>query len=88
MNVLLKTMDGKDLIKKLVDLADKNADTLYEQTIDVLKEHPVLTVELKEAKRKLELAKLRELMDDFQIKLAYRLTVRNLIKKLQADKKK
>jgi hypothetical protein len=81
-------MDGKDLIKKLVDLADKNADTLYEQTIDLLKEHPALTVELKEAKRKLELAKLRELMDDFQIKLAYRLTVRNLIKKLQADKKK
>jgi hypothetical protein len=87
MNVLLKTMDSKDFIKKLTDLANKNADTLYEQTIDALKEHPLLAEELKEAQRKLQLAKLRELMDDFQIKLAYRLTVRNLIKKLQGDKK-
>ncbi|HNP19996.1 MAG TPA: hypothetical protein PKL31_16275 [Fulvivirga sp.] len=73
-------MASQELIKQLTDLADRNPDDLYELSISAVEDHPEFKAHLQDAQRKLLLAKNRELMDDFQIKLAFRLTVRNLVK--------
>ncbi len=75
-------MTSQELIKQLTDLADRNPDDLYELSLLAVENHSEFKAHLKDAQRKLLLAKNRELMDDFQIKLAYRLTVRNLVKEI------
>jgi len=76
-------MASTDLIKQLTHVANSNSENLYELSLEVVKDHSKYDQRLKDAYRKLQLAKVRELMDDYQIKLAYRVTVRNLIKELQ-----
>lgn len=83
MNAHINTMADTDLIKQLKDLADRNPENLYELSLEVVSQHQEYRERLKDAQRKLQLAKVRELMDDLQIKLAYRVTVRNLIKELE-----
>ncbi len=83
MNAHINTMADTDLIKQLKDLADRNPENLYELSLEVVSKHQEYHERLKDAQRKLQLAKVRELMDDLQIKLAYRVTVRNLIKELE-----
>lgn len=83
MSALLKTMADTDLIKQLTELANRNPDNLYELSLQAVSDHPEYHARLKDAQRRLQLAKVRELMDDYQIKLAYRVTVRNLIKELE-----
>ncbi len=79
--MLTETMTPEE-IKKLTALADQNPDDIMQNSLKIVSSHPDLVTELKEAQRKLQLAKHRELMDDYQIKLAYRLTLRNLIKRI------
>jgi hypothetical protein len=83
MNASINTMANTELIKQLAELADRNPDNLYELSLKVAGDYPQYHDRLKDAYRRLQLAKVRELMDDFQIKLAYRVTVRNLVKELQ-----
>lgn len=83
MDALTNTMADTDLIKQLIELANRNPENLYELSLEVVSSHPEYHHKLKDAQRRLQLAKVRELMDDHQIKLAYRVTVRNLIKELK-----
>lgn len=83
MNAPINTMADIDLIKQLTELANRNPENLYELSLEVVSNHPEYHHKLKDAQRRLQLAKVRELMDDHQIKLAYRVTVKNLIKELQ-----
>jgi UDP-N-acetylglucosamine transferase subunit ALG13 len=76
-------MSSVNVIKQLADLADRNSEDLFESSIKIVAGHPEIEDALKEAQRRLQLAKNRELMDDHQIKLAYRLTIRNLVKNLR-----
>lgn len=76
-------MANTELIKQLTELADRNPENLYELSLKAVSNHPEYHEKLKDAQRRLQLAKVRELMDDYQIKLAYRVTVRNLIKELE-----
>lgn len=76
-------MADTDLIKQLTALADRNPENLYELSLKVVSNYPQYHEKLKDAYRRLQLAKVRELMDDYQIKLAYRVTLRNLIKELE-----
>ncbi|MEQ8478167.1 hypothetical protein [Fulvivirga sp.] len=83
MNSSINTMANTELIKQLTELADRNPENLYELSLKAVSNHPEYHEKLKDAQRRLQLAKVRELMDDYQIKLAYRVTVRNLIKELE-----
>ncbi|MEQ8244968.1 hypothetical protein [Fulvivirga sp.] len=83
MNASINTMANTELIKQLTELADRNPENLYELSLQAVSNHPEYHEKLKDAQRRLQLAKVRELMDDYQIKLAYRVTVRNLIKELE-----
>ncbi|MTI40640.1 hypothetical protein [Fulvivirga lutimaris] len=83
MSALINTMADTDLIKQLTELANRNPENLYELSLEAVSNHPEYHAQLKDAQLRLQLAKVRELMDDHQIKLAYRVTVRNLIKELE-----
>jgi hypothetical protein len=76
-------MPSQELIMQLTELSDRNPDDLYELSVKAVANHPALEELLKDTQRRLQLAKNRELMDDQQIRLAYRLTIRNLVKGLK-----
>jgi hypothetical protein len=76
-------MPSQELIMQLTELSDRNPDDLYELSVKAVANHPELEELLKDTQRRLQLAKNRELMDDQQIRLAYRLTIRNLVKGLK-----
>lgn len=77
--------DYKKLIRDLEILADRHLEDLYEVSLQATADYPSIHAELKEARRRLNLAISRELMDDYQTKLAYRVTVRKLAKTLAKE---
>lgn len=76
-------MTENTLLETLSKLADNHFDDLYERSIDAAKEDESIEAELKDAHRRLQLAISRELMDEHQTKLAFRVTIKNLVKRHQ-----
>ncbi|MEQ8926156.1 MAG: hypothetical protein RLO81_10110 [Fulvivirga sp.] len=75
-------LDKAKLAKTLEDLAKNHLEELEPQALAVTSNYPEIHNHLKETSRRLKLAKQRELMDDHQTHLAFRLTVRNIVKDL------
>lgn len=74
-------MSLDELINKLSKLAEQRLDDLYELALEASEDYPNIQAELKEAHRRLKLAIERELMDEYQTKLAFRVTIKNLVKR-------
>ncbi|QSE96026.1 hypothetical protein [Fulvivirga lutea] len=81
-------LDRTALAKTLEDLAKKHLENLEAEALQATEEYPEIHDHLKETSRRLKLAKLRELMDDHQTHLAFRLTVRNIVKDLLKEETK
>ena len=83
-------MDNNELINTLKTLADNHRDDLYQQVIKATSSSPEVQQHFKEISRRLQLAINRELMDEHQTKLAFRVSVRNFVKDLieKEEKKK
>lgn len=73
-------MDNNELISTLKSLADNYRDDLYERVISATSSNPEIQNHFKEVSRRLQLAINRELMDELQTKLAFRVSVRNFVK--------
>ncbi len=77
-----------ELVKELTILSNTHLEDLYKLSIETVAEYPELEEQLNEAHRRLHLAIKRELMDEYQANLAYRVTVKNLVKELQESVEK
>lgn len=76
-------MDSNALIKTLSSLADNHLENLKEEVFNATLSTPEVHQHFKEVSRRLLLAIHRELMDEHQTNLAFRVSVKNFIKELQ-----
>ncbi len=71
------------ILKELNSLCETHLNDLYEMSIKAVAGNTELEGILKEERRRLDLAIARDLMDKPQTQLAFRVAVKNLIRKRQ-----
>ena len=80
--------NNKELAHSLKLLADKFLEDLEPKVLEFTKEYPQLHLQFIETSRRLKLAIMRDLMDEHQTQLAFRVTVRKVANELlEAEEK-
>lgn len=78
-------MSKKALIDKLSTVISADLDQIKDLSHQAAEDYPEILQELHESSRRLELALKRELMDEYQIKLAFRVSVKKIIRRLNDE---